>query len=131
MCCSSPKVSHSDAAAELPEDYFANIRRLSEDTFKRDVLKHTVKEYNIELKPLFSAFELRAFGMTALRSFLLYYLPLVEPAINMEEEDDDFLQETPEERRVDLVTPFKKSVKQIFREVSFFLVLPFDLFRIS
>ncbi|XVF70867.1 hypothetical protein PTKIN_Ptkin11bG0196900 [Pterospermum kingtungense] len=113
-----PKVSYCDAAAELPEDYFANIQRLSEDTFKRDVLKHTVKEYNIELKPLFSAFELRAFAMTTLRSFLLYYLPLLEPATNIEEDDDDFLQETPEERRLDLVVPFKKSVKQIIRETT-------------
>lgn len=38
----------------------------------------------------------------------------------MEDEDDDFLQENPEEKHLDLVVPFKKSVKQIVREVTFF-----------
>ena len=90
MCCSYPKVSHCDAAAELPEDYIANIQRVSEDIFKNDVLKYTVKEYKIELKPLFVAFELRPFAMTTLRSFLMFYLPLLEPATNTEEDDDDF-----------------------------------------
>lgn len=37
----------------------------------------------------------------------------------MEDDDEDFLQETPEESHVDLVVPFKKSVKQIMREVHF------------
>ncbi|XWS27741.1 hypothetical protein CRYUN_Cryun25bG0006700 [Craigia yunnanensis] len=114
----NPKVSHCDAAAELPEDYIANLQRLSENIFNKDALKYTVKEYKIELKPLFSAFELRPFAMTTLRSFLMFYLPLLEPATNMEEDDDDFLQHTPEERHVDLVVPFKKSVKQIIRETT-------------
>ncbi|XWS11344.1 hypothetical protein CRYUN_Cryun38cG0075800 [Craigia yunnanensis] len=113
-----PKVSHCDAAAVLPEDYIANIQRVSEDIFNNDALNYTVKEYKIELKPLFSAFELRPFAMTTLRSFLMFYLPLLEPATNTEEDDDDFLQDTPEERHVDLVVPFKKSVKQIIRETT-------------
>ncbi|XP_022716756.1 uncharacterized protein LOC111275596 [Durio zibethinus] len=113
-----PKVSHCDAAAELPEDYISKIQRVSEDIFKNDALKYTVKEYKIELKPLFSAFELRPFAMTTLRSFLMFYLPLLEPSMNTEEDDDDFLQDTPEERHVDLVVPFKKSVKQIIRETT-------------
>ena len=122
MCCSYPKVSHYDVVAALSEDYIANIQRVFEDIFKNDVLKYTVKEYKIELKPLFSAFELRPFAMTTLRSFLMFYLPLLEPATNIEEDDDDLLQDTPEERHVDLVVPLKKSVKQIIREVSCFLL---------
>ncbi|XVE96651.1 hypothetical protein REPUB_Repub02eG0241100 [Reevesia pubescens] len=113
-----PKVSHCDAAAELPEDYITNIRRVSEDIFKNDAIKYIVKEYKIDLKPLFSAFELRPFAMTSLRSFLMFYLPLLEPAMNTEEDDDDFLQDTPEEPHMDLVVPFKKSVKQIIRETT-------------
>lgn len=50
---------------------------------------------------------------------MLFYLPLLEPASNTEEDDDDFLQDAPEERHVDFVVPFQKSVKQIVREVSF------------
>lgn len=49
----------------------------------------------------------------------MFYLPLLEPHTNMEDDDEDFLQETPEESHVDLVVPFKKSVKQIMREVHF------------
>lgn len=45
------------------------------------------------------------------------YLPLLEPRSNVEEDDDDFLQDAPEEHHVDLVVPFKKSVIQIIREV--------------
>lgn len=56
--------------------------------------------------------------MTSLRSFLMFYLPLLEPHSNNEEDDDEFLQDNQEERHVDLVVPFKKSVKQIIREVS-------------
>ncbi|KAE8680268.1 hypothetical protein F3Y22_tig00111392pilonHSYRG00562 [Hibiscus syriacus] len=51
-----------------------------------------------------------------LEVILLFYLPLLEPSLNTEEED--LLQDSPEERRVDLVVPFKKSVKQIIRETT-------------
>ncbi|XVF77097.1 hypothetical protein PTKIN_Ptkin14bG0012800 [Pterospermum kingtungense] len=114
----NPKVSHCDASALLPEDYIANIQRVSENIFKNNPLKYTVKEYKIEMKPLSSAFELRPFAMTTLRSFLMFYLPLLEPTTNNEDDDDDFLQDIPEERRVDLVVPFRKSVKQIIRETT-------------
>jgi len=77
----------------------------------------------VELKPLFSAFELRTFAMTSLRSFLMFYLPLLEPRAEMED-DEDFLEED-QEHPVDLVVPFKKSVKQIIREVSFILFFLF------
>ncbi|KAG8502838.1 hypothetical protein CXB51_000688 [Gossypium anomalum] len=112
-----PKVSHCDAGAVLPEHYISNTQRSSEDFFNNDALEYSVKEYKIELKPLFSAFELRPFALTTLRSFLLFYLPLLEPSLNIEE-DEDFPQDSPEERRVDLVVPLKKSVKQIIRETT-------------
>ncbi|MBA0550260.1 hypothetical protein Golob_021222 [Gossypium lobatum] len=113
-----PKVSHCDAGAVLPEHYISNTQRSSEDFFKNDALKYSVKEYKIELKPLFSAFELRPFALTTLRSFLLFYLPLLEPSLNIEEDDEDFPQDSTEERHVDLVVPLKKSVKQIIRETT-------------
>ena len=112
-----PSVAYCDAGAALSEDYISNIRSAASTFFQKDSLNYRTKEYTIELKPLFSAFELRTFGMTTLRSFLLFYLPLLEPRSNMEEDDEDFLQDNQEERRVDLVVPFKKSVKQIVREV--------------
>jgi len=55
----------------------------------------------------------------------MYYLPLLEPRAEMEDDDDSFeniLEEQPE-HHVDLVVPFKKSVKQIIREVRFFFFL--------
>ncbi|PPD94061.1 hypothetical protein GOBAR_DD08926 [Gossypium barbadense] len=113
-----PKVSHCDAGAVLPEHYISNTQRSSEDFFKNDALKYSVKEYKIELKPLFSAFELRPFALTTLRSFLLFYLPLLEPSLNIEEDEEDFPHDSTEERRVDLVVPLKKSVKQIIRETT-------------
>lgn len=57
--------------------------------------------------------------MTSMRSFLMFYLPLLEPRAEMED-DEDFLEED-QEHPVDLVVPFKKSVKQIIREVRFIL----------
>ncbi|KAF2305601.1 hypothetical protein GH714_006966 [Hevea brasiliensis] len=53
-----------------------------------------------------------------LEVIFVFYLPLLEPASNTEEDDDDFLQDAPDERHVDLVVPFKKSVKQIVRETT-------------
>ncbi|KAK2640188.1 hypothetical protein Ddye_027983 [Dipteronia dyeriana] len=114
----SPKVAYCDAGAATAEDYISNIRKVSGNIFQYDSIKYTTKEYNIRLKPIFSAFEFRALAMTSLRSFLMFYLPLLEPDLNTEEDDDAFLQEPQEERRVDLVVPFKKSVKQIVRETT-------------
>ncbi|KAJ1399772.1 hypothetical protein SESBI_30075 [Sesbania bispinosa] len=54
--------------------------------------------------------------MTSIRSFLMFYLPLLEPRAEMED-DEDFLEEN-QEHHVNLVVPFKKSVKQIIRETS-------------
>ncbi|KAK3199969.1 hypothetical protein Dsin_023384 [Dipteronia sinensis] len=114
----SPKVAYCDAGAATAEDYISNIRKVSGNIFQYDAIKYTTKEYNIRLKPIFSAFEFRALAMTSLRSFLMFYLPLLEPDLNTEEDDDDFLQEPKEERHVDLVVPLKKSVKQIVRETT-------------
>lgn len=111
-------VAHCDAGASLDGDYIARIRSATTNIFQHDSLKYITKEYKIELKPLFSAFELRAFAMTSLRSFLMFYLPLLEPHSNTEEDDDEFLQDNQAERHVDLVVPFKKSVKQIIRETT-------------
>ncbi|KAH9625699.1 hypothetical protein KSS87_015138 [Heliosperma pusillum] len=74
------------------------------------------KLYYVELKPLFSAFHLRTFMLTTLRSLLMYYLPLLEPHTALEEDDEDFLADNSENKPLDLVTPFHKSVKQIIRE---------------
>lgn len=79
---------------------------------------YETKKYPIELKPLFSAFGLKSLAITSVRSFLVFYLPLLEPHPPIED-DGDFPQEAQEERHTDLVVPFKNSIKQIFREVIF------------
>lgn len=50
----------------------------------------------------------------------MYYLPLIQPKphADTDDEDEDLLQDAPEEKHVDLVTPFHNSVKQIMRETS-------------
>ncbi|KAJ8558449.1 hypothetical protein K7X08_005215 [Anisodus acutangulus] len=113
------RIAFCDAGTGFAEDYISSIQSESIINFQYDSLKHSTKQYNLELKPLFSAFMWRNLALTSLRSFLLFYLPLLEPRANMEDEDDeDFLQDAVEDRRVDLVTPFKKSVKQIGRETA-------------
>ncbi|XP_015901463.1 uncharacterized protein LOC107434505 [Ziziphus jujuba] len=112
-------VAHCDAGAAWSEDYVSNLKSASERMFQNDALNYSTKEYNVELKPLFSAFELRTLAMTTLRSFLMFYLPLLEPRTNLEDDDDDFLQDAQDEQQpVDYVVPFKKSVKQIGRETT-------------
>lgn len=85
-------------------------------------MQHSTKQYDVQLKPLLSAFELRTFALTSVRSFLMHYLPLLEPRANMEDEDD-FLEDNQEENHADLVVPFKKSVIQIIREVSLLYIV--------
>ena len=133
-CFSFPgfTVAHCDAgttagwngAPELINDINTKIL----DSIKQartDHFQHPTKEYPLELKPLFSAFGLKNFTITTLRSFLLYYLPLIQPKphADTDDEDEDLLQDAPEEKHVDLVTPFHNSVKQIMREVSSFIFL--------
>lgn len=112
----SVPVVYCDAGATLSDDYISNLRSASVKIFQNDSLNYSTKEYKFELKPLFSAFEMRALTLTTLRSFLMFFLPLLEPRTNLEEDDDDFLQDTEEEQSVDYIVPFKKSLKQIARE---------------
>ncbi|KAG2384432.1 uncharacterized protein HKW66_Vig0148040 [Vigna angularis] len=107
-------VSRRDSGVALSEDYSSSIQSSFKKNYQYDALRYSTKQYNVELKPLFSAFELRTFAMTSIRSFLLFYLPLLEPRVEMED-DEDFLEED-QEHPVDLVVPLKKSVKQIIRE---------------
>ncbi|KAL3503608.1 hypothetical protein ACH5RR_038057 [Cinchona calisaya] len=114
-----PQVAYCDAGEAVTEDFISRIQSASQSIFKEeeDSVDYSSKEYIIEPKPLFSAFHWKTLALTSLRSFLLFYLPLLEPHANMEEDDDDFLQDSAE-GRVDLVVPFKKSVKQIARETT-------------
>ncbi|CAH8355242.1 unnamed protein product [Eruca vesicaria subsp. sativa] len=121
-----PRVAYCDAAAAaagIDGDYIAAVRRMSVDSLQLQAPPPTYipssKVYNIQQKPLFSAFEFRALAMTTVRSLLMFYLPLLEPK-PASEDDDDFLNNVAEEppRRVDLIVPLKKSVKQIARETT-------------
>lgn len=119
-------IAYCDAGAALTdEDYISgiknaagNIKNAAGNIFGHDSQQYHTKEYEIELRPLFSAFEWKSLAVTSLRSFLMCYLPLLEPRSNVEEDDDDFLQDAPEDHHVDLVVPFKKSVIQIIRETT-------------
>ncbi|KAJ8754965.1 hypothetical protein K2173_015477 [Erythroxylum novogranatense] len=111
-------VAHCDAGATPTDDYISNIQRVSGDIFKYNSLRYTTKEYHIELKPVFSAFEWKQLAITSLRSFALHYLPLLEPRIISDEDDDNFLQDVQQDHQVDLVVPLQKSLKQIVRETT-------------
>ncbi|CAF1762242.1 hypothetical protein Bca4012_044861 [Brassica carinata] len=116
-----PRVAYCDAAAAIDDDYLAAIRKMSADTLQLQTptyIPTSSKVYNIQPKPLFSAFEFRALAMTTVRSLLMFYLPLLEPK-PASEDDDDFLNNAAEELRgADLIVPLKKSVKQIARETT-------------
>lgn len=119
-----PRLAHCDAAAVetfLTEDYLSTIGSISESILKYESKPLMQKEYHVELKPLWYAFQLKQFAVMSLRSFLLHYLPLLEPQTNAEDDDDDddVFPDNHEKREVDLVTPFKKSLFQILREVSY------------
>ncbi|KAJ7949406.1 Isopentenyl-diphosphate delta-isomerase [Quillaja saponaria] len=108
-------VAHCDAGAALSEDDLSNIRSVSGKIYENDALQYSTKQYKLELKPLFSGFELGPFAVTLLRSFLTFYSLLLEFRANME--DDDFLQDN-QERHADVIVPLKESVKQIIRETT-------------
>ncbi|CAM8943273.1 unnamed protein product [Rhodiola kirilowii] len=118
----SPRLAYCDAAVTTfpTEDYLSKIGNISESIFQYEPKQYMPKEYVIELKPLWYAFQLRQFALTSLRSLLMYYLPLLEPRTNVEEDDDDnlFPPDNQENKKVDLVTPFRKSIWQIIREMS-------------
>ncbi|XP_004291559.1 PREDICTED: uncharacterized protein LOC101293551 [Fragaria vesca subsp. vesca] len=111
-------VAYCDAGATLSDDYISNLRSASLKIFQNDAVSYGAKEYPVELKPLFSAFELKNFTLTTFRSFLINFLPLAEPRANLESDDEDFLEDTEEQQRVDYVVPLKKSLKQIARDVT-------------
>ncbi|KAG0560515.1 hypothetical protein M758_10G181600 [Ceratodon purpureus] len=83
------------------------------------IQKYSVgKKYDIELKPLFSAFRPRAIGATSIRAVLVNYLPLLEAYL--QPEDDEFEEDLDRPARppMDPVVPLKRSVTHILREVS-------------
>ncbi|XP_057790102.1 uncharacterized protein LOC131006981 isoform X1 [Salvia miltiorrhiza] len=110
--------AYCDAGATFGEDYLSKIRTASGKIFQNEALTYSTKHYDFEMKPLFSAFHWKTLALTSLRSFSIFYLPLLEPHLCMEEEDDDFLGDDMEENKIDLVIPFKKSVRQIMLETT-------------
>lgn len=114
--CDAGTTWNDDHISKDNDDNFIKDHDIPGYVFEPDVLSHVAKVYNIELKPLLSAFHWKTFALTSLRSFMMYYLPLLEPRTTLEEDDEDFLADNPEQQRVDLVAPFQKSVKQIIRE---------------
>ncbi|KAL5224391.1 hypothetical protein ABZP36_011030 [Zizania latifolia] len=111
-------IAHCDAGATAGLNDIPDLINNLNDKIQY-YLENPIKEYPVELKPLFSAFGYKNFGLTTLRSFLLYYLPLLEPRPPTDGDDeDDLLQDESENKPVDLITPFHNSVKQIIRETS-------------
>ncbi|KAK3136650.1 hypothetical protein QOZ80_5BG0440210 [Eleusine coracana subsp. coracana] len=120
-------IAHCDAGATAgwngSPDLINDLNNKIHDSIRsarKEDFEFQAKEYPSELKPLFSAFGLKNFSVLTLRSFLLYYLPLIQPQPDNDddEDDNDLLQDNPEEKPVDLITPFQNSVKQIIRETS-------------
>ncbi|PIA51285.1 hypothetical protein AQUCO_01100253v1 [Aquilegia coerulea] len=109
---SSIAYADAGAAADL-DDIFTKLPY--GNIFQTDGLKRIPKHYPNELKSLYSAFKPTAFGLCAIRSFMMFYLPLLEPR-QVAEDDFDLLDEPAE--KIDLITPLKKSVKQIVRETT-------------
>ncbi|CAK9223313.1 unnamed protein product [Sphagnum troendelagicum] len=77
-----------------------------------------VKTYEIELKPLFSAFRIRALGATTVRALLVNYLPLLEAYLQPEEDEGDEDADRPAQLPVNPIVPLKRSATHIVREVS-------------
>ncbi|KAL8195524.1 hypothetical protein R6Q57_025927 [Mikania cordata] len=101
---SGKKVAYCDAGVIPPlltEDYLSSLRTASETIFSHSTLNYRTKEYYIELNPLFSAFQPKSFALTSLRSFLLFYLPILVPKV--EDDDNDFSPDSSDEHHIDLV----------------------------
>ncbi|CAK8576323.1 unnamed protein product [Lathyrus sativus] len=112
-------VAFSDSGVlAVTDDYLSGVRTSPGKYFYHDTLKYSPKGYNFELKPLWSAFELRSFALISLRSFLMFYLPPLEPHANMEQDYDNFLEDPDDEFHIFVAVPFKKSLLQIVREVT-------------
>ncbi|CAH9146293.1 unnamed protein product [Cuscuta epithymum] len=115
-------VAFCDAGTGLTGDY---ISSLGSDFAPINLNRHSSKVYFVEQKPLLSAFYWKSFVLTSLRAFLLNYMALLESCVKMkkmkddeDDEDDDYLQDSLEEKPVDLITPFKRSVRHICRETT-------------
>ncbi|KAF9601189.1 hypothetical protein IFM89_017374 [Coptis chinensis] len=111
-------VAYSDAGADVTEDFISKLQNISGNIFRSDSINYAPKEYPIALKPLLSAYAPRALALTAVRSFLMFYLPLLEPRA---EDDDEFLEEAPGEQPQEHPPSdalWKKSVKQIIFETT-------------
>ncbi|KAL3678500.1 hypothetical protein R1sor_021456 [Riccia sorocarpa] len=76
------------------------------------------KTYNVELKPLFSAFRPRALAATTVRCSLVNFLPLLEAYVQPDDDDMEEDVDRPANIPVDPVVPMKRSVIHILREVS-------------
>ncbi|XP_050369961.1 uncharacterized protein LOC126788050 [Argentina anserina] len=111
-------VAYCDAGATLSDDYISSLRSASFKLFPNEAVDFGTKDYTIELKPLYTAFHPKLLFLTTVRSFLIHFLPLLEPRANLESDDEDFLEDTEEEHGAKFVVPFKKSLWQIARELT-------------
>lgn len=114
---STARVGFCDAGQGFTEDYISSLRS---DSIP-NIDKYSSKVYIVEQKALLSAFHWRNFALTSLRSLLYNYLPIVESHLkneNTEDDDGDFLDDSHVEKPVDLITPFKASIKHICRETT-------------
>ncbi|PWA91015.1 hypothetical protein CTI12_AA095280 [Artemisia annua] len=86
------RVASYDASPTSPiftADYLICMRTVYETIFGH----YITKEYSVELKPLFSAFQMKPFALTTIRSFGSNYSRLVQP--NVENDDNDFDPDDP------------------------------------
>ncbi|XP_078435601.1 isopentenyl-diphosphate delta-isomerase [Wolffia australiana] len=116
---SGTSVAWCDAGVAWTEDQIPSLRENvpSGRTSFIGSVNYATKEYPIQLKPLFSAFGLKSFAITSLRSLVVCYLPLLENHFSAADEDD-FEDDPPKDESIDFVAPFKKSLRQIARESS-------------
>ncbi|XP_027337489.1 uncharacterized protein LOC113851216 [Abrus precatorius] len=111
-------IAYCDAGATISEHYIPSAASVPGKYFYHDSLKYNSKHYDIAFKPFFSAFDLKSFSIITLRSFLMFYLPLLEPHAKMEQDDDEFPQHKQGDLCCKLSVPFRKSILQIIREVA-------------
>ncbi|KAK7301619.1 hypothetical protein RJT34_12487 [Clitoria ternatea] len=110
-------IAYCDAGGAIAGDLVSGTPSTAGKYFYHDSLKYNTKHYTIELKPLFSAFEMKSFAMITMRSFLMFYLPPLEPHAKMQQDDDEFQQDNQDDRS-NLTVPLKKSILQIIIEVT-------------
>ncbi|GJN37743.1 hypothetical protein PR202_gb26729 [Eleusine coracana subsp. coracana] len=121
-------IAHCDAGATAgwngSPDRINDLNNKIHDSIqyaRKDGFDFPPKEYPSELKPLFSAFGLKNFSVLTLRSFLLYYLPLIQPQPHThddDEDDDDMLEDDQEEKPSSIVTTRRVLERIAIRHVS-------------